>query len=120
MMKHAKRSLEMQEDPMAEQTLLTIHLLIAWSHLLLDPSQEALGIILQDSNYGKGYSPIQTYFDYLERLDKRISVAVRHRAARNPGKTKEPKDPNNQGNHGGYQSRNLRGAYDNGNKNSRK
>ena len=59
LMKNAKRSLEMQDDPIAEQTLLTVNLLISWSHLLLDPSKDALGIILQKSKYGKVYSPIE-------------------------------------------------------------
>ena len=109
-MKHAKRSLEMQEDPMAEQTLLTIHLLITWSQLLLDSSQDTLGIILQDSNYGKEYFPIKKFFEYLEKFDKRISVAVRHRAAKNLWKPKgsgHQDDPPKK-----RETRFLRGAYE--------
>ena len=103
MMKHAKRSLEMQEGPMAEQTLLTMHLLISWSQLLLDSSQDALGILLQDSRYGKDYSPVEKFFEYLKRLDERISVALRHRAAKNSGKPKEAgrKDDSKKGQGGG-------------------
>ena len=41
LMKNAKRSLSMQDDAMAEQTLLTIPLLITWLQKLLTPSQEA-------------------------------------------------------------------------------
>ena len=47
-------------------------------------------IILQDSDFGKTHSPISSYYKYLDKLDERISVAVRHRAARNPGKNKVP------------------------------
>ena len=32
---------------------------------------------------------IEEYFSYIEDLDERISVAIRHRAAKNPGKTRE-------------------------------
>ena len=55
-------------------------------------SQDALGIILQDSKYGEEYSPINKFFEYLERLDERISVTVRHRQAAKPhGKSKDPR-----------------------------
>ena len=77
MMKHAKRSLDMQEDS-ETHLLLTIGLLITWSQLLLDSSQDALGIILQDSKYGKEYFPISTA----------RHRAARHRAAKNPEKPK--------------------------------
>ena len=112
LMKNAKRSLEMQDDPMAEQTLLTVNLLISWSHLLLDPSQDALGIILQKSKYGKVYSPIEKYFEYLDELDERISVAMRHRATQNAGRPKETKSQKGQGAYEGNQSTTLRGTHD--------
>ena len=67
----------MQDDPMAEQTLLTIPLLITWLQKLLTPNQDALLIILQDTDFEKISSPITPYFEYLDKLDERISVAVR-------------------------------------------
>ena len=97
----------MQDDPMAEQTLLTVNLLISWSHLLLDPSKDALGIILQKSKYGKVYSPIEKYFEYLDELDERISVAMRHRAAQNTGRPKETKSQKGPVAYEGYQSTTL-------------
>ena len=48
---------------------------------MLESSQEALNIILQDSGYGRLYSPVEKFFQYLERLDEWISVAMRHRQA---------------------------------------
>ena len=42
--------------------------------------------ISQRSNFGKKYSPIEDYFEYLEDLDVRILMATRHRAAKNPVK----------------------------------
>ena len=51
--------------------------------------------ILQASNYGKSEpaagkpSMVEEYFSYIEDLDERISVAIRHRAARTPGKPRE-------------------------------
>ena len=94
LMRKAKCNLEMQPEMQkdAEKNLLTTTLLITWAQLLLEPSQEALNIILQDSGYGRLYSPIQQFFNYLEKLDERISVALRHRQS---GKGPEkPKDPN--------------------------
>ena len=83
LMRQAKHNLEsqpeMQQD--AEKNLLTTNLLITWAHLLLESSQEALNIILQDSGYGRLYSPVEKFFQYLERLDERLSVAMRHRQA---------------------------------------
>ena len=68
MFRHAKTSLEMQDDPMAEQQLLTAALLISWAQLLLDSSQKDLMKILQASNFGKSEpaagkpSMIEEYF----------------------------------------------------------
>ena len=83
LMRQAKRNLEMQPEMQkdSEKNLLTTNLLITWAHLLLESSQEALNIILQDSGYGRLYSPVKKFFQYLERLDDRISVAMRHRQA---------------------------------------
>ena len=111
-MKNAKRSLSMQDKPIAEHTLLTIPLLITWSLKLLTPSQEALMIILQDSDFGKTHSPISPYFEYLDKLDERISITVRHRAA---GKNKGPGHEDDRGGDGGKKYGNIRtpvGAYD--------
>ena len=119
MFKHAKTSLEMQNDPMAEQQLLTATLLISWAQLLPDSSQKDLMKILQASNFGKSKptagkpSMIEEYFNYLEDLDERISVAIRHRAAKKPGKPRESghKDESRKG-QGGGGARSLRGAYE--------
>ena len=100
LMKNAKRSLSMQDDPMAEQTLLTIPLLITWLQKLLTPNQDALMMILQDTDFRKTSSPITPYFEYLDKLDERISIAVRHRAAQKPGKPKDTKDQKSQGTYG--------------------
>ena len=83
LMRQAKHNLEMQPEMQkdAEKNLLTTTLLITWAQLLLESSQEALNIILQDSGYGRLYSPVEKFFQYLERLDERISVAMRHRQA---------------------------------------
>ena len=80
LMRQAKRNLEMQPEMQkdAEKNLLTTTLLITWEQLLLEPSQEVLNIILQDSGYGRLYSPIEQFFNYLENFDERISVAMRH------------------------------------------
>ena len=119
MFRHAKTSLEMQDDPMAEQQLLTATLLISWSQLLLDSSQKDFMKILQASNFGKSEpaagkpSMIEEYFSYIEDLDERISVAIRHRAAKNPGKPRESghKDDSRRS-QGGGNARTLRGAYE--------
>ena len=98
LMRQAKRNLEMQPEMRenAEKNLLTTTLLITWAQLLLESSQEALNIILQDSDYGRLYSPIEKFFSYLERLDERISVAMRHRqTSKGQGRNKDSgnKDP---------------------------
>ena len=85
-MRHAKRSLELQDDPAAETQLLTATLLISWAQLLMESTQKDLMIILQKSDYGKKYSPVEKFFDYLEELDEQISVAIRHQAAKDPAK----------------------------------
>ena len=69
LLKNAKRSLGMQDDQLAEQTLLTIPLLITWSLKLLTPSQEALMILLQDSDFGKTHSPIFPFFKGAKNLN---------------------------------------------------
>ena len=102
----------MQDDPMAEQTLLTIPLLITWLQKLLTPNQDALMIILQDTDFGKISSPITPYFEYLDKLDERISIAVRHRAAQPTGRPNETKYQKGQGAYGGNQSTTLRGTHD--------
>ena len=115
LMKNAKRSLSMQDDPMAEQTLLTIPLLITWLQKLLTPNQDALMIILQDTDFGKTSSPITPYFEYLDKLDERISIAVRHRAVRNPGRNKGPGYKDDRSGDGGKKygnTRTLAGAYE--------
>ena len=78
LMRQAKRNLEMQPKMQrdAKKNWLTTTLLITWAQLLLERSQEALNIILQDSGYGRLYSPIEQFFNYLEKLDERISVAM--------------------------------------------
>ena len=58
----------MQNDQLAEKNLLTTDLLITWSQLLMESSQDALNVILQDSRYGELYSPIEKFFKYLERF----------------------------------------------------
>ena len=89
-MRQAKRGLEMQNDTQAEKNLLTTNLLITWSSMLMESSQEALNIILQDSGYGELYSPIEKFFECLEKLDERISVSLRHRQAdKTQGKSKD-------------------------------
>ena len=68
-------------------------------------------IILQDSNFGKNTLPISPYFDYLDKLDERISVTVRHRAT---GKNKVPGHKDDRGGDGGKKYGNIRtlvGAY---------
>ena len=82
-MRQAKPNLEMQPEMQrdAEKNLLTTNLLIMWAQLLSESSQEASNIILQDSEYGRLYSPIKKFFQYLERFDERISVSMRHRQA---------------------------------------
>ena len=75
--------------------------------------------ILQASNYGKSKpaagkpSMVEEYFSYIEDLDKRISVAIRHRAARTLGKPRESgyKDDSRKS-QGSGNARILRGAYD--------
>ena len=58
--------------------------------MLMESSQEALNIILQDSGYGELYSPIEKFFENLEKLDERISVSLRHRqAGKTQGKSKD-------------------------------
>ena len=54
-------------------------------------------IILQDTDFGKTSSPITPYFKYLDKLDERISIAVRHKAAQKTGRPKETKDQKGQG-----------------------
>ena len=61
LMRQAKRGLQMQNDPQAKKNLLTTNLLITWAQLLMEPSQEALNIILQDSGYGELYSHIKKF-----------------------------------------------------------
>ena len=79
--------------------MLTIPLLITWLQKLLTPNQDALMIILQDTDFGKISSPIAPYFEYLDKLDERISIAVRHRAVRNPKRNN--KGPDKKEDHGG-------------------
>ena len=83
LMRQAKHNLKMQPEMQrdAEKNLLTTNLQITWAQLLLESSQEALNIILQDIGHGRLYSPIQKFFPYLERLDERINVSMRHRQA---------------------------------------
>ena len=89
-MRQANRGLEIQNDPEAEKNLVMTNLLITWAQLPMESSQEALSIILQDSGYSEMYSPIEQFFDYLERLDERISVSLRHRqAGKSPVKSKD-------------------------------
>ena len=108
-MRQAKRGLEMQDDPLAEQNLLTIHLLITWSQLLMESSQDALSIILQDSKYGESYSPIEKFFEYLERLDERISVSMRHRqAAKTQGRSKDTHHKEEKKKNNSYSPRSLK------------
>ena len=77
MFRHAKTSLEIQDDPLAEQQLLTATLLISWSQLLLDSSQKDLMKILQASNYGKSKpaagkpSKVKEYFSNGKPLPRR-------------------------------------------------
>ena len=90
-------------------------LLITWLQKLLTPNQDALMIILQDSDFGKTSSPITAYFEYLDKLDERISVAVRHRAVRNPKGNKGPGHKDDRNGDGGKKygtTRTLVGAYE--------
>ena len=77
-MKNAKRSLSIQDDQLAEQILLTIPLLINWSLKLLTPSQEALMILLQDSDFGKTHSPIFPFFKYLGKGTKNSKISKKN------------------------------------------
>ena len=90
LMRQAKQNLEVQNDPQTEKNLSTTNLLITWARLLMESSQEALNIILQDSRYGELYSHIEKFFKYLKKLGKRISVSMRHRqVGKTQGKSKD-------------------------------
>ena len=97
--------------------MLTTNLLITWAQLLLESSQEALNIILQVSGYGRLYSPVEKFFQYLERLDERISVAMRHRqAGKLQGRSRDshPEEGKRKNETYGkdHQLKTLRGAYE--------
>ena len=89
--RQAKRALEKNED---KGTVLNVGHLTTWADKLLPPTTAELMKIIQDSGYGVEWSPVESFFENLERVYERNSVLTRNReslaaAAKNtPGEGK--------------------------------
>ena len=73
--RQAKVALEKNKD---NENLLNINQLLDWSGKMLPTTAEDLYKIVQESEYGETYSPLEQYFAQLEKVFERNSVLIRH------------------------------------------
>ena len=74
--RQARRALEKNQD---KGTALNVGHLTTWADKLLPSTTTELVTIIQDSKYGENYSPVDNFFDRLERVYERNSILTRNR-----------------------------------------
>ena len=76
--RHAKRSLDKNSD---NEKLLNVPQLLVWADKLLQTTTEDLMEILQSTNFGEDGSPVEQFFNHIEKVYVRNSVLTRNREA---------------------------------------
>ena len=79
--RHAKRALDKNSD---NEKLLNVPQLVDWADKLMPKTTGDLMEILQSTNFGEDGSPLEDFFNHIEKAYERSSVLIRNRESRQP------------------------------------